>query len=120
MPFTVFVFFSMLHDFNTPRFSSLQFVDTMLRRLTPLLFCSTESEASFLGCTIRELLAYARKYRDDKAVYEASCVNCDGFLSSFPGLGACAENEAQDLEEIPDGMLKLTPPETALRPTPQN
>ena len=50
-------FFFNLHELNTPRFSTLDFVDEVIRTVTPLLYCSTDYESSFIGFLLGDIIA---------------------------------------------------------------
>lgn len=61
---------------NTPLFSTLHFIDRIIRCVTPLLFCSTEAEASFIGYALLDLLQVVNHWHDcEESVFnsEARC-----------------------------------------------
>jgi THO complex subunit 2 len=49
-------FFLNLHSQETPGFSTIHFFDKTMKTLAPLIFCSTEYEAGFLGFYINDML----------------------------------------------------------------
>jgi THO complex subunit 2 len=49
-------FFMLLHSLETPGFSTIHFIDKTMKTVAPLIFCSTEYEASFIGFYINDLL----------------------------------------------------------------
>lgn len=49
-------FFFYLHELNTPEFSTLAFVDELVNTITPLIYCSTDYESSFIGFLLGDVL----------------------------------------------------------------
>lgn len=54
-------FFMLLHSLETPGFSTIHFIDKTMKTLAPLIFCSTEYEAGFLGFYIHDLLEISNR-----------------------------------------------------------
>lgn len=68
-----------LHRLDTPHFSTLQFADKLCRGVAPLIYCSTEAEASFAGHAVNDMLAVTNAWLDSKETYlqdAASRVGC--------------------------------------------
>jgi THO complex subunit 2 len=64
-------------------FSTVQFADRAMRFLSPLLFCTTETESGFLGYTIRDLLTYVCQWVDDKDSYTRNAMQGDAFSATL-------------------------------------
>lgn len=52
-------FFLLLHELDNPLFSTLHCFDRTFKSISPLIFCSTETEASFVG---NQLIIYYLYY----------------------------------------------------------
>jgi THO complex subunit 2 len=72
-------FFSLLSSFGIPCFSFVQFTDHAVQYLSPLLFCTTETESALLGYTIREMLSYACRWIGQREKYEDQALQGDQF-----------------------------------------
>lgn len=55
-------FFMFLHAIDTPGFSTLCFLDRIVRTVTPLIFCTTEYEAGFVGFLLHSALSTANRW----------------------------------------------------------
>ena len=74
-------FYLALHELNTPRFCTVSYVDKVTRTILPLLFCSTESEAAYIGYSLVCLLQVLSKWYSDKAVYDTEAAAVIGFAT---------------------------------------
>ncbi len=63
-------FFVMLHQMNTPYFSTLSYVNQVVRQLTPTVLCSTRREATCLGVFLLETLTTLRRWFESKSVFD--------------------------------------------------
>lgn len=54
-------FFTLLHNIETPYFSTLTYMDKVIKS-SSLLFCTSESEAAFLGFMIRDILLQSNRW----------------------------------------------------------
>lgn len=63
-------FFLTLHSLGTPFFSTIVYVDKVLRQLTPTVLCSSRREATCLGVFMLETLTTFQRWYDSKSVYE--------------------------------------------------
>ena len=75
-----FQFFTYLNELDTPGLDIISFYDRVFRSMTPLIFCSTESEAAFIGYGVNEVLAVHNSWSQDRAKYEGSVSSRSGFL----------------------------------------
>jgi THO complex subunit 2 len=74
----------LLHEMQAPRFSTLHCVDRVVRTITPLIFCTTEAEASFIGYALTDILSVVNHWHDcDEAVYNAEARDKLGFSYGF-------------------------------------
>jgi hypothetical protein len=70
----------LLHEMQTPLFSTLHLLDRTIRIITPLIFCSTEAEASFVGYALLDLLQVVNRWQNcDEATYNAEASGKLGF-----------------------------------------
>lgn len=76
-------FFFLLHEIETPRFSTLTYMDKVFKVVCNLLFCSTEQEASFIGFLLFDLLDRANRWAAQKTVFDEEAGAKSGFSSSF-------------------------------------
>ncbi|KAJ1415485.1 transcription factor/nuclear export subunit protein 2-domain-containing protein, partial [Ochromonadaceae sp. CCMP2298] len=74
-------FLQLLHEMGVPRFSTLHCYDQLLRLCTPLVFCATEAEASFLGYALGDLLRTVNRWESQEH-YEKEAQSSVG--CSFP------------------------------------
>jgi THO complex subunit 2 len=72
-----------LHLLGTPKFSTIQYYDRVLKDLTQLVFSCTEYEAGRLGKFLNETLEQLSAWKDDQALYEKECHLLPGFNLSF-------------------------------------
>ena len=63
-------FFLLLHTINTPFFSTISYIDRVLRQLTPTVLCSSRREAMCLGIFLLETLTTFARWCESKQVYE--------------------------------------------------
>ena len=63
-------FFVLLHQMNTPFYSTLSYVNQVVRQLTPTVLCSTRREATCLGVFLLETLTTLRRWFDSKSVFD--------------------------------------------------
>lgn len=80
----------LLHEMQTPHFSTLRFVDRTIRTITPLIFCSTETEASFIGYALLDLLQVVNRWHDDEKVFGTVALGKLGFSFPLPSNAAGA------------------------------
>jgi THO complex subunit 2 len=50
-------FFLTLHELDTPGFYTINYLDKMIKIITPLIFSTTEAESSFIGYAIADVMA---------------------------------------------------------------
>ena len=62
-------FFLNLHKLDTPRFSYLQFCDNFFSVMPPLLYSTTEREASFLGYAFNDLMSTINDWYTNNAKF---------------------------------------------------
>lgn len=55
-------YFVFLHDIDTPRYSIVSYLDKFMKMITPLLFCSTEYEAAFMGHVLNDILTLVNQW----------------------------------------------------------
>jgi hypothetical protein len=63
-------FLLLLHEKQTPFFSLLHCYDRMVKTITPLIFCTTEVEASFIGYALNDMFGQINKWVADKKLYQ--------------------------------------------------
>lgn len=89
----------LLHEMQTPLFSTLHFLDRTIRTISPLIFCTTETEASFVGYALLDLLQTTNRWHDgDEATFNAEARDKLGFsfpLAGFVPLIANADVDAE-------------------------
>eukprot|EP01035_Chromulina_nebulosa_P018828 gene18828-24607_t len=73
----------LLHEIETPMFSTLQFMDRCIKSNVSLLWCSTEAESSFLGFQINHLLSIANSWFNSEKLFELQASSKIGFMSSM-------------------------------------
>jgi hypothetical protein len=78
-------FFLMLHSMNTPFFSTISYVDKVLRQVTPTLLSCSRREAISLGVFLLETLTTFLRWCDSKTVYdkEVNVIFVGPFVSCF-------------------------------------
>lgn len=71
-------FFMLLHTLETPGFSTIHFIHTTVKYITPLIFCTTEYEAGFIGLFLNDMLATLNRWMSNKQAFtrEAECKSC--------------------------------------------
>ena len=74
-------FYLALHELNTPRFCTISYVDKVVRTILPLLFCSTEAEAAYIGYSLVSLLQVLGKWYGDKAAYDTEAAAVIGLAT---------------------------------------
>lgn len=74
----------LLHEMQTPHFSTLRFLDRTIRTISPLIFCSTESEASFIGYALLDLLQVVNRWHDDEKAFTTEGLGKLGLSSPLP------------------------------------
>eukprot|EP01041_Mallomonas_annulata_P007237 gene7237-14767_t len=72
-------FFMLLNDLNTPLYDIISVVNNIHRTIIPLLFCSTENEASFLGYGMCELLKRSNNWHSSRQIFESELSTKVGF-----------------------------------------
>jgi len=100
----------LLHEMQTPLFSTLHLLDRTIRTITPLIFCTTETEASFIGYALLDVLQVTNRWHDgDEATFNAEARDklgfsfpLSGFAASAPAVADAAKETAEGAEE--DGM----------------
>lgn len=80
-------FFMLLHSLETPGFSTIHFIDKTMKTLAPLIFCSTEYEASFLGFYIHDLLEICNRWIVSKTAYNKEARSKCGMEKTFGAKG---------------------------------
>ena len=60
----------LLHEMETPLFSTTHFVDRVISTVSPLIFCTTEAEAAFIGYALVDLLQTINRWHDDEAAFK--------------------------------------------------
>ena len=76
-------FVRMLHDNDTPRFSTLSYFDKILKMVTPCIFCLTEREASNFAIFLKETLSLLCRWYDSKQAYGSEGAKRSGFATNF-------------------------------------
>lgn len=76
-------FFLLLHELQTPYFSTLHCFDRTLRTVSPLIFCSTEAEASFIAYALQDLLQIISKWYISENNYDLLAKSMVGFQQGF-------------------------------------
>lgn len=64
-------FFMLLHSLDTKYFSTVTFMREVIKQTSPLLFCSTEAEASFLGFMINNILQVASSWHRSEILFDS-------------------------------------------------
>ena len=82
----------LLHELQTPLFSTLDFLDRTVRTITPLIFCSTESEASFVGYALLDLLQVTNRWHDDEVAFNNDARDKLGFAYPLPASSMTAQS----------------------------
>lgn len=73
-------FFFYLHDIDTPGFSTLSFIDKAVKTVTPLLFCSTEYEARFIGFLFYDMFMKLNAWGASSVVFDLEAKSHVGLL----------------------------------------
>ena len=73
-------FIHWLHKIETPYFSSLVYFNNVSKDFMSSVFCLTEAEASRLGRFLFETLSLLKRWRSDKAIYDAECASLKGII----------------------------------------
>ena len=81
----------LLHELQTPLFSTLDFLDRTVCTITPLIFCSTESEASFVGYALLDLLQVTNRWHDDEVAFNNEARDKLGFAYPLPASSTTAQ-----------------------------
>ena len=76
-------FFLFLHRQETPSFSTIHFIDKTVKTLAPLIFCSTEYEAGFIGFFINDLFTSCNRWVNSKNLYVKEAQSKCGFDTVF-------------------------------------
>lgn len=63
-------FLYLLHDKETPHFSLLHCYDRMVKTIAPLIFSTTEAEASFIGYALNDMFKTINRWLSDKVAYQ--------------------------------------------------
>lgn len=71
-------FFLYLHTAETPKFSTIHFLHRTMRTIAPLIFCTTEYEAGFIGFFISDLTQVCNRWISSKVLFskEAEAKSC--------------------------------------------
>lgn len=80
-------FFMLLHSLETPGFSTIHFIDKTMKTVAPLIFCSTEYEASFIGFYINDLLEICNRWIVSKTAYNKEARSKCGMEKTFGSKG---------------------------------
>jgi THO complex subunit 2 len=91
-------FFFLLHELEVKYFSTLQFMDRLVKTITPLLFCTTEAEASFLGFLINDVLQHATRWQQSKKLFELEASSKIGFSTDILKEVASLDNNSMTAE----------------------
>ena len=84
---------TLLHAHGTPRFSTLQFIDRLLKDLAAHVFACTEREAANLGRFVADALGTLHRWKASRAVYDRECRALPGFSVSLKQLTKRASYE---------------------------
>jgi hypothetical protein len=76
-------FLLLLHELQTPYFSTLHCFDRTLRTISPLIFCSTEAEASFIAYALQDLLQIISKWYESENNYDSLAKSMVGFQQGY-------------------------------------
>ncbi len=76
-------FLLLLHELKTPYFSTLHCFDRTLRTISPLIFCSTEAEASFIAYALQDLLQIISKWYESENNYDSLAKSMVGFQQGY-------------------------------------
>ena len=76
-------FLLLLHELQTPYFSTLHCFDRTLRTISPLIFCSTEAEASFIAYALQDLLQIISKWYESENNYDSLAKINLGFQQGY-------------------------------------
>eukprot|EP01034_Spumella_vulgaris_P032254 gene32255-39826_t len=79
-------FLLVLHEQETPFFSLLHCYDRFVKTITPLIFCTTEVEASFIGYAINDMFATINRWVGDKKAYKREVQDKKGASYSIDSL----------------------------------
>jgi hypothetical protein len=100
-------FFFLLHQVETPGFSTIVFIHQFMQTVTPLIFCSTEAEASFLGYAFSSIFRKVNGWYNNKVAFQQENQKC-GFLTmvagddnaakSSKGVALSADNTVSDVD----------------------
>lgn len=104
-------FFTLLHDIETPHFSTIAYCYSMITTVSPLLFCATESEATFLGYALSYLLQIIATWKKNEVVFLECAGQKTGFLhpstaassSSSSSSTVTPADTAQEMIGVPAG-----------------
>lgn len=99
----------LLHEMQTPLFSTLEFLDRTVRTITPLIFCSTESEASFVGYALLDLLQVTNRWHDDEVAFNNEARDQLGFSYPLPASSTTVQAALTEAgaAEGADGEMEL-------------
>ena len=73
-------YFLTLHDMEAKHFSTITYVKKVFMAVTPLVFTSSEAEASFIGYSLLPLFNSLNKWVHDARAYDAEAKNKYGFV----------------------------------------
>ena len=76
-------FLLLLHELQTPYFSTLHCFDRTLRTISPLIFCSTEAEASCIAYALQDLLQIISKWYESENNYDSLAKINLGFQQGY-------------------------------------
>lgn len=76
-------FFYLLNTIDTPNYNMLSFLDKFMKLITPLIFSSTEYEASFLGHAVNDILFMVNRWAGNPSVYARETQEKDGTYQKF-------------------------------------
>jgi len=99
----------LLHELQTPLFSTLDFLDRTVRTITPLIFCSTESEASFVGYALLDLLQVTNRWHDDEVAFNNDARDKLGFAYPLPASSTTAQGAVTEAgtSEAGEGEMEV-------------
>lgn len=96
-------FFFLLHEYEASYFSTIHFMDRIVKTMTPLLFSYTEAEASFLGFLFHNLMTTATRWQQSKALFELEARSKIGFsvdiVTTSPDDNQLTKDEIRETKE---------------------
>ncbi|KAG1660029.1 hypothetical protein FOA52_010014 [Chlamydomonas sp. UWO 241] len=91
---------ALLHQLDTPYFSTLLFYNELLRTVPHVLKCVTTREGANMGIFLRECFQLLSHWRSSEEVYKKDAEACVGFAVSFSDLTSCKKTSYEQYTKL--------------------